>query len=156
MNLFNPKTAASLVTILLLTSCNKDDIVEPFNPSMIVGSTYNITGHSIEFLSEDSLIYTNTNYKDFQVNFKTKYTLQKDKLSFSGKDTIRIDYKDPITDREHFMRYYCYGSFKGYFKKAEELEATELKSGFNSYSEDENFVSTSSNTLRGVILRKEL
>ena len=143
--------------VIALFSCSKEDITEPFDPAKLVGTTYSTSTltNVIQFISNDSLIYTNTLYSEFDIKLKLKYTIEGEKLEFSGADTIRIDYKDPILSTDHFMIYYYQESFRGYFKNAEILEASQMRYGWNSYEDDEYLTGTNSITTRGVIFNRE-
>ena len=143
--------------VIVLFSCSKKDIAEPFDPAKLAGTTYSTSTRTniIQFISNDSLIYTNTLYPEFDIKLKLKYTIEGEKLEFSGADTIRTDYKDPILNTEHFMVYYYQESFRGYFKNAEILEASQMLHGWNSYEDDEYPTGTNSITTRGVIFNRE-
>ena len=140
--------------VIALFSCSKEDITEPFDPAKLISSVYSTKNCIIEFISKDSLIYRNTLFPESSFSYRAKYTLDENKLSFAGKDTVRIDYKDPILDRESFMLYYYCDSFEGYFENAQVLQADEIWYGYEGYGEGKYLTATSSVTMRKVIFNK--
>ncbi len=111
----------------VFVSCSKDTNYN-FKYSDVIGKKFSSVNNTIEFLSQDSLIWKLTSYRDTLIHYRLKYNVLGNSISFEVKDTVRIDYIDPITDEPAFSITYYIDSFVGDFSSDSAIEATERHS----------------------------
>ncbi len=116
------------ISILFISSCSKNDPPYNFSYKDVDGQRFSNSLGSVEFISEDSLLWETSTYRETPQSYMVRYQTTGNTINFAIHDTITTEYIDPITDREGFIKKYISGSFEGTFTSADAISAQEQHS----------------------------
>ncbi len=126
------KFAVVIITMLVVTiftGCQKEYI---FNYNDIVGETFSNSVERIEFLSQDSLIWTISVYRDTPIAYKLPYMITDGAFTLAEfRDALRHDYINEYTGENEFVTKYLSDRLSGRFESSSELDCDNILHTYN-------------------------
>ncbi len=125
-----------ILAALFIASCTKTEAPYIFSYDDVIGKTYISEPSSLEFLSEDTLVWKILYYRDSATFYKVKYQIVDNDIHFELNDTVREDYIDPILDKPWFIKTYYSATFNGTFKNRNTIHNCKESHGYSKYPDD--------------------
>ncbi|MCT4591550.1 MAG: hypothetical protein N4A71_27260 [Carboxylicivirga sp.] len=135
-----------LVSLIFITSCTEEETTYIYNNEDVIGNifTNNSTNGSIEFKSENLLIWTISYNRDTSISYQVNYTINGNEIQFEVEDVIESTYTNELTGDEISLRQNYQDTFKGIFINANTIDANVVHS-FSKFSDSDLTSSGSSN-----------
>ncbi len=115
-----------ILMFIVSVACNKNNIPTYQSIEDVIGKSFSNSTDSIEIISEDSLIWKISIYRDTTISYRIGYEVSGNEISFSVKDTIREDYYNDFLDEHEFIKTYLTDSFVGSFQNINTIDAHEV------------------------------
>ncbi len=127
---------AIAATIILLTNCEKNSAPYVYNYTDTANRTYRNSLDRVKFISEDSLIWYTSAYRETESEYRVSYEINGNNIQFEVADTIRTDYVDPVIGSSYFTTATYFDLIKGTFVDINTIDAYDVKHGYTTYYED--------------------
>lgn len=135
-----------IILVILMLSCSEEKGPYVFQHDDVIGKTFKGASHSIEFLTNESLVWEISYSRDTLVSYKINYNISGNDIQFEAMDTIREDYTDAMGG-VGFVKTYYHDTFKGTFTDANTIDGYDERHFYNERPNDSYSGSTGGSEL---------